>query len=104
MTPSSNLVRGMTLRYPASDTVWGSKGHRVTKCKNILKAIEWQLLVCTSIECTSSSLLYSSEVGYVQKFGGVCTAVISGDALRLLSSTMPDVRRDAPLLGPSVAR
>jgi len=27
------------------------QGHRVTKCKNALKAIEWPVWVCTSIEC-----------------------------------------------------
>jgi len=32
------------------------QGHRVTKCKNILKAIEWLVWVCTSLECLSSSV------------------------------------------------
>jgi len=30
------------------------QGHWVTKCKNILKAIEWPAWVCTSIECQQS--------------------------------------------------
>jgi len=39
------ILQGMTLGYPKSDMVLRQKvkgqGHMVTKCKNILKAIEW---------------------------------------------------------------
>ena len=42
---SLNLAKGMILRYPASGLVLCQKvkgqGHRVTKCKNIMNAIEW---------------------------------------------------------------
>ena len=31
----------MTFGYSTSNLILGSKGHRVTKYKNILKAIEW---------------------------------------------------------------
>jgi len=43
---SSNLVEV----YPRNDMVFRSNGqrcHNVTKCKNMLKAIEWLAWVCT---------------------------------------------------------
>ena len=58
MTSNCSIsVYWMILGYPVSGMILGLKGQgqRVTKCKNILKAIEWPAWVMHSIEYTASS-------------------------------------------------